>query len=143
MSVVGEPRPQLVEDCHLLGRFENCALLLHRNASVPWFILVPRTGDTDFLALEPGFRSAVLEECARTADFVRNELGLTKINFASLGNVVPQLHLHVIGRAVGDPCWPAPVWGNLSAQREYSEAELARIRDGLARHHGLQLGQPT
>lgn len=130
--------PQLVADCHLLGRFELCALLLHRNASVPWFILVPRTEDTDFLALTREFRAAVLEECARTADFLRGEMGFAKINFATLGNVVPQLHLHVIGRKPTDPCWPAPVWGNLAAQADYGQAELARIQTGLVRDHELQ-----
>jgi diadenosine tetraphosphate (Ap4A) HIT family hydrolase len=45
-------------------------------------------------------------------------LGCAKVNFASIGNVVPQLHLHIVGRTPTDPCWPAPVWGNLRETRD-------------------------
>lgn len=135
--------PQLVADCHVLGRFDVCALLLHRNASVPWLILVPGTTRTDFLSLPRAFRAAVLEECARSAEFLRRDRGAARINFASLGNVVPQLHLHVIGRSPGDSCWPTPVWGHLEASRNYDAAEIERFRDTLARGYGLRPDDAT
>ena len=62
-------------------------------------------------------------------------LGYEKVNFAGLGNVVPAMHLHVIGRRVGDACWPRPVWGNLPDGESYAPARLrewqARLVEGI------------
>jgi diadenosine tetraphosphate (Ap4A) HIT family hydrolase len=65
-------------------------------------------------------------------------LGWPKVNFAAIGNLVPQLHLHVVGRRPDDPCWPAPVWGNLTASREYSATDLARMIAQLTERCGLK-----
>jgi diadenosine tetraphosphate (Ap4A) HIT family hydrolase len=115
--------PQLKADCHRLGHFDRCVLLLHRNAGVPWFILVPDTTVTDFLDLPAPDREAILVECAAISQFIKHRLGYSKVNFAGLGNVVPQLHLHVVGRSEEDPCWPSPVWGVLPEGADY-DADL-------------------
>lgn len=130
--------PQLLADCHLIGRFEICTLLLHRNASVPWFILVPETEVLDYLDLPETERSSVAAESALVSDFLKTELGCGKVNFAGLGNVVPQLHLHVIGRREGDACWPKPVWGNLEEEPEYAAETPGTWRDLLCRNYGLR-----
>jgi diadenosine tetraphosphate (Ap4A) HIT family hydrolase len=78
-----------------------------------------------------------MTEAAVVSDFVKTMLGWPKVNFAAIGNVVPQLHLHVIGRKPGDACWPAPVWGNLIATRAYSAAELREMAGSLTRNAGL------
>jgi diadenosine tetraphosphate (Ap4A) HIT family hydrolase len=130
--------PQLVADCHLIGRFEICTLLLHRNASIPWFILVPETEVLDYLDLPAPERSAVTTECALVSSFIKDELGCSKVNFAGLGNVVPQLHLHVIGRREGDACWPRPIWGNLGDDPEYDAATPGGWRDLLVNDYGLR-----
>jgi diadenosine tetraphosphate (Ap4A) HIT family hydrolase len=57
---------------------------------------------------------------------------LPRVNVGALGLLVPQLHLHVIGRREGDPCWPAPVWGNLEAGGSYDDAALKTLRELLA-----------
>ncbi|HEY4589686.1 MAG TPA: HIT domain-containing protein, partial [Thermoanaerobaculia bacterium] len=54
-----------------------------------------------------------------------------KLNVGALGNVVPQLHVHVVARTVGDPAWPGPVWGSGAAE-PYTEDELAEVRARLA-----------
>jgi diadenosine tetraphosphate (Ap4A) HIT family hydrolase len=77
---------------------------------------------------------AVMEEAALISAFVKQTFGCAKTNFASIGNVVPQLHLHIVGRKPDDPCWPAPVWGNLAEIREYSAGELRRIEELLRLH---------
>ena len=123
--------PQLLADCHRLGRFEHCHVLLHKNAVLPWFILIPQTSVSDLLDLEKGLRMAVMNEAALLGQFIKNELGYAKINFAAIGNSVPQLHLHVVGRRPGDACWPAPVWGHLTEQREYTPHELIEISNRL------------
>ena len=86
--------PLLEKDCHALGRVTSGTLLLSRNAAVPWFILVPDTELQDMLDLPAGELAAVTADCARVSDFIKRELGYAKVNFAGIGNVVPQMHLH-------------------------------------------------
>lgn len=124
--------PQLLLDAHFLGALPRSRVLLHRNAAVPWFILVPDTEIGELLDLPADLLAGVMDEAALIAAFVKESFGSARINFASIGNVVPQLHLHVIGRAPGDCCWPAPVWGNLGEAQEYSAAALGRIVERLA-----------
>ena len=125
--------PQLLEDCHYLGQLLSTDVLLHRNASLPWFILVPDTACADFLDLSPEHRQAVLADCAAISGFIKNFLGFDKVNFAGLGNVVPQMHLHVIGRVPVDPCWPQPVWGNLGDSEPYLAKRLEEWQQALVR----------
>lgn len=66
-----------------------------------------------------------MDEAAIAARFLKTEFAVSKINFAAIGNVVSQLHLHVVGRRATDPCWPEPVWGNLVDANGYSSARLA------------------
>lgn len=115
---------RLCADAHILGRFQHSTVLLHRNAHVPWLMLVPECDETEFLALATGLREQLLDESARLAAFVQAHFGSPKINFAAIGNIVPQLHLHVVGRDPGDICWPAPVWGHVPETKSYSEADV-------------------
>lgn len=126
--------PQLLLDAHFIGTFPTCGVLLHKNAVVPWFILVPETEIVGLLDLPQEILMAVMEEAALISAFVKQTFGCVKINFASIGNVVPQLHLHIVGRKPDDLCWPAPVWGNLAEIREYSTGELGRIGELLQLH---------
>ena len=126
--------PRLLLDGHQLGKFRLCHLLLHKNAVLPWFILVPETEVADLLDLPGELRAVAIDEAAVIAEFIKWTLGYPKVNFAGIGNVVPQLHLHVVGRKPDDPCWPAPVWGNLQETQAYSAAELRHITQLLQRH---------
>lgn len=129
--------PQLQADCHLLGDLAASTLLLHRNDRMPWFILVPDTDLADVLDLPAAQRAAVLTDCAAVSAFIKQALGYPKVNFGGLGNVVPQMHLHVIGRREGDACWPQPVWGNLTEGDEYDKSRLQEWQDELVRAAGL------
>ena len=131
--------PQLLADCHYFGRLEFCHVLLNKNGTLPWFILVPETRIGDLLDMPQAQRIAALEEAAVIGQFVKRHLGHGKINFAAIGNVVPQLHLHVVGRKPDDACWPAPVWGNLVDMQEYSAQRLAEMRGLLVRHCSLKV----
>lgn len=126
--------PRLLLDAHLIGRLPRCRVLLHRNAVVPWFILVPDTNVTDLLDLPADTLGEVMHEAALISEFIKARLGCAKINFASIGNVVPQLHLHIVGRRPDDSCWPAPVWGNLRETCAYSAPELGELVEALAQH---------
>jgi diadenosine tetraphosphate (Ap4A) HIT family hydrolase len=129
---------QLTRDTHLLGCMDDTTVLLHRNATVPWFILVPATQVTEFLVLPEALRNRVLGEAARTGAFVQQYFGSPKINFAAIGNIVPQLHLHVVGRDPADCCWPNPIWGHLDQSTDYLPAEVAAIAAAMTTHCALQ-----
>ena len=134
-----EIHPQLLTDCHRLGKFAFCHILLNKNAVMPWFILVPQTDVTDLLDLPDEQRIAAINEAAMIGQFIKRHLGYGKINFAAIGNVVPQLHLHIVGRKPDDPCWPAPVWGHLAESREFPIQRVAEIRELLVRYCSLKV----
>jgi len=133
-----EIHPQLLADCHHLGAFTLCHVLLNKNGVLPWFILVPQTETTDLLELPDQQRMTAMHEAAAIAQLIKRHFGYGKINFAAIGNVVPQLHLHVVGRKPEDPCWPAPVWGNLTESTEYSAERIEAIRELLVRDCSLR-----
>jgi diadenosine tetraphosphate (Ap4A) HIT family hydrolase len=134
-----EIHPQLLQDCHRLGQFRLCHVLLHRNAAVPWLILVPETAPTlDLLDLPNDARNLAMDEAAIAAHFIMVEFGTSKINFAAIGNIVSQLHLHVVGRRANDPYWPAPVWGNAVEATGYSAARIAMLTATLIQNHSLK-----
>lgn len=125
-----ELHPRLAADCHRLASLALSELLLHRNAAVPWLILVPRVAVTELCDLEPAQRSALDAEIDACCRLLRERFpAVTKLNVAAIGNLVPQLHVHVIGRHPADPCWPDPVWGHLRDTRDWPPEEL----DSLAR----------
>jgi len=128
---------QLLIDCHYLGRLSACDVLLHRNASVPWFILVPDTELDDVLDLPPEQARDVLAECAAVSALIKQELGYSKVNFAGLGNVVSQMHLHIIGRSRSDACWPQPVWGALPEGGDYPWEKLNKWQGQMVERLGL------
>ncbi len=87
-------------------------VLVMDDARYPWLILVPRRPNlTEMFELEPTDRVLLTEELTMAASQLKALTKCHKINVANLGNVVPQLHIHVIARNVGDPAWPGPVWG--------------------------------
>lgn len=128
--------PQLLKDCHLLGHLKESLVLLHKNSTIPWLILVPQTDVADMLDLPEQQRNRVLAECVTISNFIRKHFGSPKINFGAIGNLVPQMHLHVVGRKPGDPCWPRPVWGNLTETIAYEADAIAEMTSAL-KEYGL------
>ncbi len=122
---------QLQRDCFLLGRLDFCQLLLMNNASVPWFILVPATALTEVIDLDASRQALLQVEINALAAFVRASFVTDKLNIATIGNVVRQLHVHVVGRRANDYCWPGVVWGTVPPER-YTDEQLAQIRANVA-----------
>jgi diadenosine tetraphosphate (Ap4A) HIT family hydrolase len=88
-------------------------LLLSADARFPWFILVPAIwGLRDIHDMERNDQIAVLDDISALSQALTTLYTPDKINVAALGNVVPQLHIHVIARYTHDTAWPAPVWGH-------------------------------
>jgi len=123
--------PQLAADCHQLGRLPATRLLLHGNASLPWLILVPETEQLEFLLLPDAEQQRLLGYARQLASYLLAERQCQRSNFAAIGNLVPQMHLHIVGRHPGDPCWPAPVWGNLTEDAAYSREQLTEMVEQL------------
>lgn len=132
---MSEVHPQLLADCHLLGETPGGTLLLARNAALHWLILVPDSDAPDLLDLPAQRLQQVLAQCQQLAAYLKQSLGYPKVNFAALGNVVPQLHLHLVGRRENDACWPRPVWGNLPPGPDWTPAELDDLRQALIGGH--------
>ena len=119
--------PKLAADTHFVADWQLCRVLVMNDARYPWLVLVPRQeGVTEITALEPSDRTQLMDEINRAGRLVQNVPGVTKLNIGALGNLVPQLHVHVVGRHQGDPAWPGPVWGHGSAM-PYASDVLARI----------------
>lgn len=128
---------RLRNDCHILGSLPSGMLLLNRNASLHWFILVPESKLHDVLDLPLNQAQAVFTDCAVISAYMKDELSYPKINFAGLGNQVPQMHLHIIGRHVGDVCWPDPVWSNIHHSSIYTSDKIQALQESLVQTVGL------
>ena len=109
--------PRLAADSVAVATLELCEVRLQDDTRWPWLVLVPRrAGLVELSDLPPEARAAMMEEVVRAGEAVHAmgaALGapVGKLNVAALGNVVAQLHVHVIGRRPGDPAGSAPVWG--------------------------------
>ena len=112
-----------------VGDLELCHVRLQADARWPWLILIPRRpGISEIDQLAAAERQRLMEEQVLAMGAVRAlgevlERPVTKLNVAALGNMTPQLHVHVIGRRRDDPAWPSPVWGSGPAQA-YTDADL-------------------
>lgn len=104
--------PQLEADTLAVANLPLCALRLMNDVRFPWFILVPRrTGMRELADLLPGDQIQLLAEINQAARILGELFQPDKLNIAALGNMVPQLHIHVIARFKTDSAWPKPVWG--------------------------------
>ena len=120
--------PQLAADTHPLAALELCELRLMDDANYPWLVLVPRVADArELIDLDATQRYALTEEIDRAALLLRDAFRPHKLNVAALGNLVPQLHVHVIARFEHDPAWPSPVWGRVAARPYTPEMLVERI----------------
>ncbi|NBF02875.1 HIT domain-containing protein [Pseudomonas sp. Fl5BN2] len=122
---------RLQQDTLPIGDFPLCRLLLSNDANYPWFILVPRREDiSELFQLDVTDQLQLWQETTALAEVLKDSFDADKLNVATLGNVVSQLHMHVIVRKRDDAAWPAPVWGKHPA-KPYSAEQVAQIRDRL------------
>ena len=104
---------RLRRDTLVVGDWPLSRVLLMNDVRWPWLILVPRLeGLVELTDLDAAGRTQLTEEAALAAGFLKAHAGADKIDVGALGNIVRQLHLHIVARSIGDPAWPAPVWGH-------------------------------
>ncbi|WP_027907397.1 HIT family protein [Pseudomonas taiwanensis] len=122
---------RLQQDSLVLGDFPLSRVLLSKDANYPWFILVPRReGVSELFNLSTDEQAQLWKETTYLAEVLKDEFAGDKMNVATLGNVVSQMHMHVIVRRHGDAAWPAPVWGKVPAI-EYGPGQVDAIRQRL------------
>ncbi|MCO8163248.1 HIT domain-containing protein [Pseudomonas sp. 21LCFQ02] len=122
---------RLQQDTLPLGDFPLCRLLLSNDARYPWFILVPRrAGISEVFELDADDQAQLWRETTALAAILKDTFNADKLNVATLGNVVSQLHMHVIVRKRDDGAWPAPVWGKLTAL-PYEPRQVAALIERL------------
>lgn len=122
---------RLQQDTLTLGDFPLCRLLLSNDSNYPWFILVPRIdGISEVFQLDVADQQVLWQETTALAQLLNEGLGADKMNIGALGNVVSQLHVHVIVRKRDDAAWPAPVWGKHPAL-PYTPEQVTAIRAQL------------
>lgn len=123
-----------------VGDLPLCHVRLQADARWPWLIVIPRLpGLREVEDLSPADRTRLIEETVLAGQAVRAMGAVTgftveKLNIGALGNVTPQLHVHVVGRRAGDAAWPGPVWGFGVAEAygaEALEAAVAAVRREL------------
>jgi diadenosine tetraphosphate (Ap4A) HIT family hydrolase len=103
---------QLAADCLFLADWPLCRILRMRDRNYPWLVLVPRRADMrEIIDLDPSDQQMLLEEIGEACRAIQTLNRTDKLNVAALGNVVPQLHVHVVGRTTTDAAWPRPIWG--------------------------------
>lgn len=129
--------PQLASDSHPVTRTALCEIRLMDDANYPWLIVIPQVdGARELFDLDAAQRTQLIEDVTLAGTALNALFTPDKLNVAALGNLVPQLHVHVVARHVDDPAWPAPVWGRVQAQPYSPEALTARIRLLLSRLGG-------
>jgi diadenosine tetraphosphate (Ap4A) HIT family hydrolase len=127
--------PRLEADTIFVADWMLSRVLLMNDSRYPWLVLVPRHADlTELHDLSVEGRAALIEEAARAGAALKSLTGAAKINIGALGNLVAQLHLHVVARRPRDSAWPGPVWGK--GDREPYEAVeqadlISRLRSAL------------
>ncbi len=103
---------RLKEDTIDIGDLPLCRVLVIKDANYPWLLLVPRRLEAnEIIDLDEVEQGQLMTEISRVARALKDITKCDKLNIAALGNVVPQLHIHVVARRSGDVAWPRPVWG--------------------------------
>jgi len=126
---------RLAADTEPVAALELCDLRLMNDARFPWLILVPRRPNVaELIDLERNDLMHLMDEVSTASRALHGVTSCDKLNIAALGNVVSQLHVHVVGRTVGDAAWPGPVWGSGEAVAYRAEARhrlVALLRAAL------------
>jgi diadenosine tetraphosphate (Ap4A) HIT family hydrolase len=116
----------LAADTVEAARWQLCRILLMNDSRYPWLILVPARRDMrDMHDLEPADQATLMTEIDRASHVLSSLHAPDKINVAALGNMVPQLHIHVVARFRADDAWPGPIWG-AHPPRSYEAVELEK-----------------
>ncbi|WP_044560392.1 HIT domain-containing protein [Azospirillum sp. B4] len=129
--------PRLAADTVTVGDLPLCRALLSRNACWPWLVLVPRrAGAVEIHRLEVADQARLMAEISQASRVMEAAFSPDKLNVAAIGNLVPQLHVHVVARRRDDAAWPGPIWGS-GHERAYDAGAAEALAAKLAVDLGL------
>lgn len=118
---------RLEESSRFVADWDLCRVSLCNNSTYAWLYLVPRReGIREIFELTPEDQAQLVREIARAGAMLQKLFNADKINTAALGNMVPQLHVHVFARHKTDPAWPRPVWAVQDKEIPYTEEEFSQ-----------------
>jgi diadenosine tetraphosphate (Ap4A) HIT family hydrolase len=118
--------PRLEFDSTFLLDLNLCQVRLHHNAAFPWILLIPqRELVVEVVDLTPADQQILMKEISLSSQVMRGLFRPTKLNIANLGNIVSQLHIHVVARYDKDKAWPGPVW-NCGVEENYDSVKQAK-----------------
>ncbi|RXR05178.1 HIT family protein [Pseudoxanthomonas composti] len=128
--------PRLAADSHFIADGPLSQVRLMDDTRFPWLVLVPRVaGAVEWIELEGNQQRLLLAEVHQAGRLLKAVPGVDKLNIGALGNIVRQLHVHLVGRHAGDAAWPGPVWGSGQPERfapDALQAALTTWRQRLA-----------
>ena len=118
---------QLAQDCHYLGKTQSSHILLMKNSLVPWLVIVPEVNESELFQIESSQQLQILQHINHISKVIKEEFKVDKINVASIGNIVKQMHIHIVGRFENDYCWPGVVWG-ATGKDEYDDESILKFK---------------
>jgi diadenosine tetraphosphate (Ap4A) HIT family hydrolase len=120
--------PRLAAGTHLLGITKGCQILLKKNSAFPWILIVPEVSEEieDLHQLSPEQFAEVAFLIREVSNFVEETFQPDKLNVACIGNIVRQMHIHIVGRTTNDLAWPGTVWAS-DAKSDYTPETIAAI----------------
>lgn len=126
---------RLATGCFEICRLRGCRVLLKNEANFPWFVVVPEVpaGIEDLHQLDEETFREVTAAVREVSEFVSARFSPEKLNVACIGNVVRQMHIHIVARNPDDPAWPGVVW-SCEAKRKYAPEEAAEIVAAARKH---------
>jgi len=129
----------LKNDCHLLCHLDKSQLLLMDNVAVLWFILVPDNNKIEWYELPENQQLKLNQTINLLSRFIKHEMHFDKVNIATIGNIVEQMHIHVVGRKKSDTYWPEVVWGKAKTAA-YTVSEVGDIRQKIQLYFDVESG---
>ncbi|PPR08405.1 MAG: hypothetical protein CFH44_01097 [Proteobacteria bacterium] len=126
---------RLENDTIELGKIEFIKVLMSKDNNYPWLILVPEIADaTELFDLNTQQQQLLMQTITKISKDMQVEFSADKINVGALGNVVKQLHIHIVARFETDIAWPGPIWGQHPAKpytQEQLEAQINKMKEML------------
>ena len=117
-----------LKDSYLIAELKLCSIRLIDNAKFPWIILIPkRKNITDISELNLKDQMLLMKEIVHCSKLMKKIFKTKKLNVEKIGNIVPQLHIHIIARSTKDSTWPLSVW--VTKAKPYSKESLKKIID--------------
>lgn len=117
--------PQIEADSTFITDLKLCQVRLHNNAAFPWVMLIPRVNVIEIVDLSETAQQNLMKEICQASTVMRQLFKPTKLNIASIGNAVSQIHVHVVARYDTDKAWPRTVW-YCGVEEEYAADEKSR-----------------